>query len=662
MMYDIKTNNLSFLKLAMELKNNGVRNNKFMLSLYDESLSGLNVYDSNLTAEQKSKIFVEISKNYWYFLREVCKVPQDGNSEGTLFILNKGSLAASFCNYKSINNIFIIARQQGKTITEVAFSLWLHLFAGSYVTENYFHKKMDGATDNLARFKKMKELLPQWLLAIVLDREDKDNIEGKYFNKRKNTLKAMPSAANDQMADKVGRGGSSSNVYFDEFAFLDRNRIIMNAMVPAYAKSASIAKKNGIPHGIRITTTPNNLSLPQARYCYNMIQSACKFNYNFYDLSDADLEDYVHKNSMNDFVYIYYSYQDLGLGQDWYMSLLRTMNNDRANALRELDCEWPDASEDNVFIQEQLDKIKIHLKPIITTLNINNYAVSFYERPDFKLNYIISCDCSGGLSLDRSVITIIHPKDFHVVAIFANSRIDTDSFRELIFKLSTFYFRNSVVNIENNSMGIAILDALMKTELEPRLYKEYVERQAEKTLSDGNVVKQKTKRLVYGTSTNTKSRELMFELLPAIVDDEPDVFVSDLFFGELKNLVRNKHGKVEARSGFHDDIIMSYLITRYSLNYGKTFQTLFHINSIASESNMHTIELDNAQLASFSNFIDNANRSTFENSNNILDNLNSINSNTAIATAADQLLKDKMGYSGNTYGEDIFDKIFKINK
>ena len=44
---------------------------------------------------------------------------------------------------------------------------------------------MDGATDNLARFKKMKELLPQWLLAIVLDREDKDNIEGKYFNKRK---------------------------------------------------------------------------------------------------------------------------------------------------------------------------------------------------------------------------------------------------------------------------------------------------------------------------------------------------------------------------------------------------------------------------------------------------------------------------------------------
>jgi len=38
MIYDIYTKNHSFLKVSQVLRNRGVKNNKFMLTLYDETL------------------------------------------------------------------------------------------------------------------------------------------------------------------------------------------------------------------------------------------------------------------------------------------------------------------------------------------------------------------------------------------------------------------------------------------------------------------------------------------------------------------------------------------------------------------------------------------------------------------------------------------------
>jgi len=63
MTYDINTKNRSFLKTASDLKKKGVKNNKFMLALYDESLSGIDPFDPGLTEAQKIAIFRECSIN-----------------------------------------------------------------------------------------------------------------------------------------------------------------------------------------------------------------------------------------------------------------------------------------------------------------------------------------------------------------------------------------------------------------------------------------------------------------------------------------------------------------------------------------------------------------------------------------------------------------------
>lgn len=610
MIYDISTKNLSFVRMAKKLKTlYNVRNNKFMLELYNEELQGIDPF--TVTDPYTQALIVdEITRNFWYFLREVARVPQEGSDTGISFQLNIGNMAAAYCCYHNISHMLVLPRQVGKTVVEVMFSLWVFLFAGQYIKETYLHKAQSGSVDNLRRLKQYKELLPQWLVALVSTSNDKDNLETKSSELRHNTIVALSSAANDSAADKLGRGSSTAMVYLDELAFLERNEIVMNALIPAWATSSEVAKRNGAPYGIRITTTPNSLALPHAAYCHNKIKAkAYRFTNSFYDIPEAELETFVRKNSGNDFVYIEFSWQECDKTQDWYDKQCRLIG-DAGIIKRELLCVWPESSEGNIFTEEELDAIKYWCKSPVNTMTINGYEIQFFEHPNLRKNYIISCDVAGGLSLDRSIMLFIDPEDFRVVGLFQNERIGVDNFKELIRETVSMYFTHALLNIENNSYGLGIVDALSKDPLiMDRMVRETVERLGEKKISNGSIQKTKTKRIVYGTSTTSESRKLMFEMLPAIVRDEPQVFVADEFYSELKNLVRNPRTlKVEARTGAHDDIIMAYLITRYAIMYGKCFRDTFHICTVPTPSNARYDEGSTSQFyGNFGNFIDSVN-------------------------------------------------------
>jgi len=607
--YDVDTQNKSFLEMAYTLKTKGVKNNKFMLKLYDASLVGVDPYSPNLTSEQKAKIYTEICRNWWYFIREVEKIPQEGSTDGVHFQLNVGNMAAAYCAFHNINHLFMVPRQVGKTVVEVSFSLWVHAFSGSYIKETYLHKAQSGSIDNLGRLKKYKELLPYWLQQLISDRDDKDNLEEKFNNKRKNTIVGLSSAHNDAAADKLGRGSSTAMVYMDEFAFLERNEIVWAALIPAWKTSSQVAKANGAPYGIRITTTPNNLALPQASFCYtNILLDAYRFTYSFYDIPEDEITPFLRANSGNDFVYIQYEWQECGKTKDWFEDQCRLIKNP-TTIKRELLNVWPESDKDSVFEEKQLELVKHYCKAPELSLMVHGYQINFFEKPDFLMNYIFSCDVSGGLTLDRSVINIIDPRDFRVVGLFWNSKIDTEDFKELIRSLLTEWFVHGLLNIENNSYGLNIIDSLIRDpNIEPRMYREEVERQGEKTLSDGFIQKKKTKRIVYGTSTNQQSRKLMMDILPTIVDECPEVFVSEDFYNELKALTRSKSGKIEARQGYHDDIVMSYLITRYAITYGKCFKDRFHILPVATQANGRTGEGQSYNLVNqFSTMIDTLN-------------------------------------------------------
>ena len=69
------TKNKSFLDMHHYLKSIGIKNNEFMLTLIDPDLDGIDPHDPNLNMYYKQKVLRECICNFWYFIREVVRIP-----------------------------------------------------------------------------------------------------------------------------------------------------------------------------------------------------------------------------------------------------------------------------------------------------------------------------------------------------------------------------------------------------------------------------------------------------------------------------------------------------------------------------------------------------------------------------------------------------------
>ena len=87
--YQYSTTNRSFVDISNYLKAIGIKNYKFMLVLYDPDLAGIDPFDPNLSIAMKAKILKEIQRNYYYFIREVVRVPASGYPQGVRYQLQR---------------------------------------------------------------------------------------------------------------------------------------------------------------------------------------------------------------------------------------------------------------------------------------------------------------------------------------------------------------------------------------------------------------------------------------------------------------------------------------------------------------------------------------------------------------------------------------------
>lgn len=106
---DLQTPNASFLRTAEIFRKQGIKNYYFILQLNNPALRGVDPYDENLTSEQKLMIMEECKGNFWYFLREVCKLRHD-----TFFRANRGNISFIWTYLNHMTTYMIMPRQQGK--------------------------------------------------------------------------------------------------------------------------------------------------------------------------------------------------------------------------------------------------------------------------------------------------------------------------------------------------------------------------------------------------------------------------------------------------------------------------------------------------------------------------------------------------------------------
>ncbi len=172
---DYTTSNKSFLRVAEIYKRMGIKNNAFMLALYNRELVGVDPYDPNLTLQQVAMIAYECKLNYWYYIREVLRVPSQGVT-AVPYEANRANIALSWMYLNSIDSFLVLPRQIGKTITTMGLYSWLMYIVGFNTTFGLFARGNKLVIENVGRLKKMRDSLPKYLVdKRPADTENKDD-------------------------------------------------------------------------------------------------------------------------------------------------------------------------------------------------------------------------------------------------------------------------------------------------------------------------------------------------------------------------------------------------------------------------------------------------------------------------------------------------------
>lgn len=569
--YHMSTTNKSFLEMSQYLRDSGIENNRFMLVLLDPDLARVDPHDPSLNRIMKQKVLRECIYNPWYFFREVVRIPDSGQASGVKFELSRGNLALLFCLMMNLNTFLEQPRQTGKTMSSLCWYLYLFNFGTANAEMSFLNKKLDDSKLNLQRIREIRALLPSYLIMDQAFAPDgskvrgKNNVETLQHPVNNNRIRTVASARNKVAAASLMRGRTTPIIYIDEYGFIQYNSIIYTNMVPAFNTASNNAKRNNSPYGMLITTTPGMLTTDEGQEAFGMKEAATPFSERWYDLSKEQIMDIIGSNTNSNFVYIKYSYQQLGKSEQWFKDLCITMRKDWDSIRREVLLEWSASSENSPFRAEDLDTIKGLLRqPINTILLLNKYELKIYEKVNMKYPPIIGVDVSGGYQRDSSAITVVDSYSTRVTAELNSNFISTPELAMIIYDIVSKWMPNAVVNIERNGgFGSSVIAKLLQTSIKKNLFYTIKDKVVEERFTGATVHKRTQKTKVFGSDSTKAERDQLIEILRDRVEYHKDKIISPTIYEELCGLEVKKNGKVEHSSNTHDDQVFSWLWALY---------------------------------------------------------------------------------------------------
>jgi hypothetical protein len=595
--YQKTTTNKSFLDMHYYLKDIGVANNAFMLILYDSELAGIDPHDKRLNAYMKQKVLREVMCNYWYFLREVVRIPDQGSTGGgTKYQLHRGNLALNFCMILNLNIDLELPRQQFKTVSALCRYLYLFNFGTSNSEIAFLNKVMDDSKLNLQRLKDLRASLPSYLQMSELYTRDggkvkvPNTVETLQHVSNGNKIRTVASARNKVAAANLLRGRTLPLIWFDEYAFIAHNNVIFTNTMPAFKTASLNAIKNRAPYGILITTTPGFLTEDSGIEAFNLKENATKFSEMWYDMSYTDLMELIAANTRSNFVYIRYTYQQLGRTEEWFRSSCIDMRNQWADIRREILLEWSNSTDNCPFKQEDLEIVSQLIKqPIRQMILCKKYTFNVYEDINLRFPPIIGVDVSGGYNRDSSAVSCIDSVTTKLFADFNCNYISTVDLALVIHELVSQYMPNAVVNIERNGgFGASVLSKLITTDIKKNLYYEIKDKVLEERSNGPRMTRKTQKTKVYGLDSTKDIRERLIEILRERMEYHKDKFVSPDIYKELIGMEVKRSGKIEHSANTHDDQIFSLLMALYVWYEGKNIMENFGIqkSSLKTDDNL----------------------------------------------------------------------------
>ena len=548
------TKNNSFLKVYKFLKQKGIKNNAFFLELKDETLLNVDPFDENLTDEQKQRIIIECSRNIWYFLRECVRIPGSGINR---YEANLGNIAITWCCINNLNHYCVMPRQCGKTFAEMAVMDWILYFGGKNTEMILFAQQQSNLDNNMGRIKSIRNELPSYLR--FMSNKDRDGSIMDFKVLGNSIIKQAPGRS-EESADNRGRGTSKPVMNYDEFAFIPYIKTQYQASILAQTTVARAAEKAGLPHFVSITTTAAFLNNESGIYAHDFFLDSLEFHESFYDMNIDDIKRILRNEAKRNFIAIEYQYWDLGKGDDYFEEQCKALNYDKDAIDREVLNKWKTVGTSHPLGQEAISILeKYKISPVHIAVINSIYRMKLYRDPDTidweNTPYIIGGDCSNNVGSDYSALVVTDPYTYEVVATIRTNMYSTMLFAQMIADLMSKYFCKGILVLERNLNGATIIDRLIEinANLASRIYA---------PLDKNGKIKE------LGMSTTEKSRELVYgQVLKIAVDDSSDRIHDKVIIEEIKALERKRNGRIDHPDGGHDDLLISYLFTRWFLLY-----------------------------------------------------------------------------------------------
>lgn len=591
--YDLTTKNRSFVEVVSLLKGMGVKNHLFPLTLMNIGLKGVDPYDPDLDEATKTMIILECTWNPWYFIREVMRVPPAAGDTPVSLNANRANISLWWCFLNHIDYFLTQPRQTGKSLNSDGISVWFQIFGTTNTRANLFTKNDDLIKENIKRLKKIRKLLPSWMVEIV--KADTDN-QREFTNMAQgNRYVATQAQANEDAARNVGRGLTAAMNVVDEVAFLKFVHISVPAMLAGSGAARTEARRNGMPFGNLFTTTAGKIDTPEGEFAYRMMNNGMPWTEMLYDCHDEeDLYRTVRANCKTDTMLINgtFSHRQLGFDDDWLRQRIAEAQQSGDEARRDFLNQWTAGTLSNPLSTDILEKInKNSTDPYYQQrYPREGYVVRWYvevEEVLLKLRnrqLIMGVDTSNATGRDNITAVITDASTLEVVGVFSTNETNLQVFSGWLARFLMEYTNITVVP-EARSTWIGILDYLLVNmplqggDPSRRIYNTIVdqkndsERQrdlyAEYTHPSSIRYHYASFRRHFGFPTNGPLRELLYGSVLQEAGKKTGHLVRDKVLAKEISGLQTKNGRVDHGAGKNDDHVISWLLTHWFLAHAK---------------------------------------------------------------------------------------------
>jgi hypothetical protein len=593
---DYKTTNIEALKTAFIYEKMGVKNWQFILALHNPELQGIDPLANDLPRHIRDMIHDEMSENPWYYFREVARVPAKGAIEPVRFRLNRANVALYWCYFNHKTTLLIQARQTGKSLSTNQLYVWIIMFGSENYSIELLTKDNKLRVENIDVLKKIIDLLPSWMN--FRSKKDSNNNEYISINAKRNSFNTNVAQMTETGAFKVGRGLTAPTVGVDEICFISNLSITLSALLPSMGAARDSARDSGQPYGTMFYTTAGFLDDPVGEYVYDEIYSkAYPFREELFDCEDVKaVDDVVGKVSKAGIALIEMNHRKLGYTDEWVKDKMATALAKGERAAADYLLIWSrgkvTSALDKNIIKRLENSIRDSESNEITPENLTiEWYISDEKRDEYRNKpFVIGLDTSSAFGDDDIGMHLRCPLSGETLGKGKYNNISLSTFGEFMYNFMMKY-KKSILVIERHSSAMGILDHLES--LFRASGENIFKRVFNWVVDDYKARENEYRELLYGDGQRNpevfyiKHRKKFGFVTAGAGKSSRNMLYSEVLMESIKytgdlthdrNLVYQmiklevKDGRIDHKSGEHDDLVFAYMLTYWFLTRAKNLK------------------------------------------------------------------------------------------